>query len=35
MVSPRFFSYFTIEDSISLDGLNGVSGEYQVVGIET
>jgi hypothetical protein len=34
MVTSRFLSYFTIEDRISLDGLNGVSGEHQVVGIE-
>jgi hypothetical protein len=34
MVTSRFLGDFTIEDRISLDGLNGVSGEYQVVGIE-
>jgi hypothetical protein len=34
MVTSRFLSYFTPKDRISLDGLNGISGEYQVVGIE-
>jgi hypothetical protein len=34
MVTSRFLRYFTIEDRISLDGLNGISGEYKVVGIE-
>jgi hypothetical protein len=34
MVTPRFLGYFTIEDRISLDGINGFPGEHQVVGIE-
>ena len=34
MVTPRFLCYFTVEDSIGLDGINGISGEYKVVGVE-
>lgn len=34
MVTSRFLSYFTPEDRIGLDGIDGFSGKYQVVGIE-
>jgi len=34
MVASRFLSYFALEDRIGLDGLDGFSGKYKVVGIE-